>query len=205
MTRTVGQIADAIPEHDEAEARLMTHSYDGIREYDNPLPSWWRMFFVGTIVFAGFYGLYFHVVGWGTSVEDSYRAALASYDDKRDVREQANLANISEESLEQFSADGKIASRGAEVFAIRCASCHGPQGAGLIGPNLTDTSQIHGARRVDIYRTVNGGASGTAMLAWGEQMAHSDVVAAAAFAINLRGRNLRGKPPDGQPVGPFSP
>ena len=28
------------------------HSFDGIEEYDNPLPKWWFMLFVGTIIFA---------------------------------------------------------------------------------------------------------------------------------------------------------
>jgi len=188
-----------------AEARLMTHAYDGIREYDNPLPGWWRMIFVGTIVFSGFYWLYFHVVGWGVSPADHYKEALAAYDDKKSLRDQADLANISEESLELKARDGQVLAHGKDVFAQRCVSCHGPQGAGLIGPNLTDNYQIHGSSRLDIYRTVRGGAPGTAMLAWGDQLPQADVVAAAAFVITLRGSNVAGKPPQGVSVGAFSP
>ena len=198
--------ADAVPLADAPEeARLMTHAYDGIREYDNPLPGWWRMIFVGTVVFSGFYWLYFHVVGWGGSPADHYREAVAAYDDKKSLRDQADLANVTEESMELKARDPQVVAHGRDVFAQRCASCHGPAGAGLIGPNLTDGYQIHGASRLDIYRTVRGGAPGTAMLAWGDQLPQVDVVSAAAFVIRLRGTNTPGKPPQGAAVGMFSP
>jgi hypothetical protein len=32
--------------------RLLAHEYDGIEEYDNPLPGWWSWIFVATIVFS---------------------------------------------------------------------------------------------------------------------------------------------------------
>lgn len=188
----------------EPEARILDHSYDGIQEYDNPLPSWWRSIFIGSIVFAGFYGLYFHVVGWGKTPDDNYRADLASYDSKRDVRERAELANVDEAYLVQQLTDGKILERGKKVFAERCASCHGATANGVIGPNLTDEYQRNGSTRLDIYRTIRGGVPGTAMLAWGEQMAPADVVAAATFVITVRGTNVRGKAPEGNRVGPFA-
>lgn len=187
------------------EARLLTHAYDGIHEYDNPLPSWWRIVFIGTIVFAGFYGLYFHVVGWGRTPDERYRVALAKYDEKHELRERADLANVTEESIELKASDAKVVAQGAQVFATRCASCHGPEGAGLIGPNLTDQRQIHGASRLDLYMTVRRGVPGTAMLPWGDQLPPAEVVAAAAFVITLRGKNLPGKVPEGAPVGMFSP
>ncbi len=189
---------------DSSEARLMDHAYDGIREYDNPLPGWWSSIFIGTIVFAGFYLLYFHVVFGDSTPASDYQNALASYDSKRDVRERAELANISEPYLLQQIADDKVIARGVKVFGERCASCHGAAGNGLIGPNLTDTYQLHGSTRLDIYKTVRGGVPGTAMLAWGEQLPPADIVAAAGFVINLRGTNVRGKPSEGQPVGPFT-
>jgi cytochrome c oxidase cbb3-type subunit 3 len=36
------------------------HSYDGIQEYDNPLPGWWKWLFLATFIFSIFYWLYFH-------------------------------------------------------------------------------------------------------------------------------------------------
>jgi cytochrome c oxidase cbb3-type subunit 3 len=196
---------EATPDEPGAEPRLMDHAYDGIHEYDNPLPAWWRAIFIGSIIFAGFYALYFHVVGWGSNPTQRYQAALASYESKREERDLADAMNVTEESLEHGAIDGNVLARGAAVFAERCASCHGPKGAGLIGPNLTDNMQIHGSSRMDLFRTVRGGAPGTAMVAWGEQLPPADVVAAATFVSTLRGKRLPGKAPEGHPVGAFSP
>jgi hypothetical protein len=48
--------------HEEYEIDTLTnkrllkdHEYDGIRELDNDLPSWWKWLFIITIVFAIFY------------------------------------------------------------------------------------------------------------------------------------------------------
>lgn len=206
MTTAEATAADVTRANDTEDAlapRLLDHSYDGIREYDNPLPGWWSSIFIGTIIFAGFYGLYFHVVGWGAMPEDTYRAQVESYDSKRDVRERAELASISEDFLRDQVADAKVVARGKAVFAERCVSCHGPEGAGVIGPNLTDLYHKHGSTRLDIFKTVRSGEPGTAMLAWGDQLPPADVVAAAAFAITLRGTKVPGKAPEGQPVEPF--
>jgi cytochrome c oxidase cbb3-type subunit III len=94
-------------------------------------------------------------------------------------------------------------SAGAKLFATRCVSCHAEDGRGLIGPNLTDSYQLHGDTRMDILKTVRGGVQGTAMLAWGEQMSMQDVVTVATFVTTLRGTNVKGKEPQGHPVEPF--
>jgi cytochrome c oxidase cbb3-type subunit III len=201
---TADNVRVADDDADEAvPTRLLDHSYDGIQEFDNPLPSWWSSIFIGSIIFAGFYGLYFHVVGWGATPEENYQKQLTSYDGKRDVRERAELANINEEFLAERVLDAKVVDRGKAVFIERCASCHGPLGAGVIGPNLTDGFQKHGSSRLDIYKTVRGGVPATAMLAWGDQLAPADVVAASAFVITLRHTNIAGKAPEGSPVQPF--
>jgi cytochrome c oxidase cbb3-type subunit III len=195
--------ADVSADIDPDEARLMAHSYDGIREYDNPLPGWWRAIFWGSIVFAAGYFIWFHVGHWGSTPESRYREALAEYDSTKERREAADAANVSEELLARDAQDPKVVAHGAEIFKARCVPCHTEDGHGLIGPNLTDLYQIHGTTRMDIYATVRGGVPGTAMLAWGEQMAATDVVAVAVFATTLRGKNIPGKPPQGHPVEAF--
>ena len=32
---------------EHADDNLTGHSYDGIQEYDNPLPGWWKFLFLG--------------------------------------------------------------------------------------------------------------------------------------------------------------
>jgi cytochrome c oxidase cbb3-type subunit III len=194
----------AVPEQAAEDAPLLEHAYDGIREYDNPLPGWWRAMFWGSIVFAAGYFIWFHVADRGESPDARYRAELAVYQSKRAEREAADAANVSEDVLARNSHDDKLVAHGAEIFATRCASCHTADGRGLIGPNLTDLFQIHGSTRMDMFTTIKNGVSGTAMPAWGEQMAPADVVAVATFATTLRGKNVAGgKAPQGAAVEAF--
>jgi cytochrome c oxidase cbb3-type subunit III len=178
----------------------MDHAYDGIHEYDNPLPGWWRAIFWATIVFSAGYWVWFHVGGWGATPEDNYNERLALYQDKRQLREAADARDVSEDVLARNATSPQQLAQGGQIFAARCASCHADDGRGLIGPNLTDRYQMHGMSRMDILKTIRGGVPGTAMLAWGEQLPASDIVAVSAFVVSLRGNNVAGKEPQGQPV-----
>jgi cytochrome c oxidase cbb3-type subunit 3 len=183
------------------DPKLLEHSYDGIQEYDNPLPGWWRAAFWATIVFAFAYvGLSPFLVATPT---EAYRSALADYTGKKDRRDLADASNVSEAILERDAHDPKFVDKGAAIFATRCVACHTADGHGLIGPNLTDLYQLHGTTRLDIFTTIRGGVAGTPMLAWGEQMPPTDVVAVAAFASTLRGKNIPGKSPQGERVEAF--
>ena len=62
------------PERD----KLFDHEYDGIREYDNPLPRWWLWLFIISIVICYPYILYYHF-GPGKSVHEALEAEIAAY------------------------------------------------------------------------------------------------------------------------------
>src|SRR4051794_4940940 len=61
------------------ESRLMDHAYDGIREYDNPLPGWWSTVFAATFVFGFLYFAYYDVAHWGRTPAERYQVALAGW------------------------------------------------------------------------------------------------------------------------------
>jgi|MudIll2142460700_1097286.scaffolds.fasta_scaffold00509_7 cytochrome c oxidase cbb3-type subunit 3 len=205
MTTQATTAEAGVPDEPALEARLMTHAYDGIREYDNPLPGWWSAIFWATIVFAAGYGVFYHIGRWGKTPDQKYQAALATYEGQRGARDRAESASVSEDVLQRRAADPKTLADGRAVFVARCASCHTDDGRGLIGPNLTDDYQLHGHTRMDIYSTVKKGVAGTAMLAWGEQLPPADVIAVATYVTTLRGQNIPGKAREGQPVQPFTP
>ena len=102
--------------------RLLDHSYDGIQEYDNPLPGWWRAAFWATIVFSFGYVAWFHTTGHGTTPDQAYRADLADYNGKRERRELAEAASVNEELLARDASDPKLVDKGAQVFAARCVA-----------------------------------------------------------------------------------
>jgi hypothetical protein len=52
-------------QREESTDETVGHAFDGIEEYDNPLPKWWFWLFVGTIVFAlGYLVLYPGLGNW---------------------------------------------------------------------------------------------------------------------------------------------
>ena len=63
------------------EAPKTDHNYDGIEEYDNPLPGWWKWLFWLTIFFSVPYFFWYHI-GEGSSLQEEYDTSVAVFLEK---------------------------------------------------------------------------------------------------------------------------
>jgi len=181
------------------EARILEHEYDGIKEYDNPLPRWWVWLWIGSIVFSVGYFFHYHISHNGTSVADDYQQDMA---EAREAQAKQSLAEpVSEDSLGKLMADPALMNDAKALFAMRCSPCHGDHAQGVIGPNLTDNYWIHGKGTLtDIYGVVDGGVAAKGMPAWGRMLTPIELRKVVAFVGTQRGKNVPGKAPEGTPL-----
>jgi len=180
------------------------HAYDGIREYDNPLPGWWKWLFVITVVISPFYLLYFHVGATGRSLQEQFQVAM----DENQRKKYAELPPLTADAdtLMKFKDDAKWTEVGKSIFKSNCVSCHGAEGAGVIGPNLCDENFKHIKKITDITKVINEGVAGGAMPAWSTRIPNkNDIIMLSAYVASLRGTTpAKPKGPDGSPIAPWS-
>ncbi len=155
------------PEHKKPSTETTGHEWDGIREYNNPLPRWWVWCFLGTIVWAIGYVIYYpaiplihdhtHGVSKWTQYEQLDRsvaaaqAAFAPLNEKIATLEPRDI--LSDPSLREFAIQG-----GKAAFANNCAQCHTRSGGGGKGyPNLLDDEWLWGGTIDDIAQTIRHG------------------------------------------------
>lgn len=180
------------------------HSYDGIQEYDNPLPGWWKWLFVGTFIFSIFYWMYFHT-GAETqrSVYTAYDEAVAA----NLVQQFSELGELQPDNatLMKYVDDKRWLKVGESVYKQHCVSCHGPEAGGLVGPNLCDVYWKNVKVIDDIAKILENGAGNGSMPAWKTRLHPNELVLVACYVASLRGSNpAKARAPEGNEVGPWA-
>lgn len=172
------------------EAPKMDHAYDGIEEFDNPLPGWWKWLFIGSIVFSPFYYLYYHGGTAGRSIEEGYGVALAA--NTRLQFDEIGILEPNEATLVAYMEKDSWLRVGKIVFQTHCVSCHGREGEGKVGPNLTDEHFKNIKHIEDIAHIINNGAAAGAMPKWSNRLHPNEVVLVSSYVASMRGGMLDG-------------
>src|ERR1043165_7203920 len=102
--------------------RLLEHNYDGIQEYDNPLPRWWVIIFWITIVFSLVYFANVPGVGIGAGRIAAYNADMAPAHAPRGGLEPGGGPTT--EQLTALVSNPGVVSQGKQLFTQNCAPCH---------------------------------------------------------------------------------
>ena len=170
---------------DAGQDRILDHAYDGIQEYDNPLPRWWVWIFYVTIIFAVIYVVDPSGTFRGPGRIKEYERQLAD----AEKRWPKPSGAVDGAALAALAKDQTTLSLGKTLFTANCAPCHRPDGGGVIGPNLTDDYWLHGGSLAEIYRTVDEGVLAKGMPNWGKILKPDQVKAVAVYVGSLRGTN----------------
>ncbi len=176
--------------------QLLEHSYDGIQEYDNPMPRWWVITFWATIIFAVAYALNLGGIGVGAGRIAAYEREMAEFRAAHPAVKAPDPA-----ALLAAVANADEVKEGKAIFTKNCTACHGPDGGGIIGPNLTDDYWIHGGKIEEIGATVTAGVLAKGMPTWGKILKPKEVEEVVAYVWTLHGTTpAKPKAPEGQLV-----
>lgn len=178
----------AVDDQQEPENKTTGHVYDGIEEYDNPLPKWWFLLFVATLVFSAIYlaiypglGNFKGFGGWTAvgALEKSEAKAREKFDE--------TYGQYAQMPIEQIADNRDALKMGARIFANNCAVCHGADGGGNYGfPNLTDNDWLYGGTSEKILETLHNGRQGL-MPPQGPVIGEEGVKNAAEYVLAMNG------------------
>ena len=139
------------------------HVWDGdLRELNNPLPRWWLMLFIITLVFAVAYlALYPGLGDAAGKLNWSSKGQLDAEIAKAQAEEAKVYAKFKTMSVEDMARDPQAHAIGQRLFLNNCAACHGSDAKGAKSfPNLTDTDWLHGGSPDKILETITHGRRG---------------------------------------------
>lgn len=148
----------------EADASAGTgHVWDGdISELNNPLPRWWFIMFVMTMIFTVVYlavypgfGKFAGTFGWTSAKE-----MQSELDDTR-AKLESLYAGFRDQPLAELANNAAAVKVGRNVFANNCAACHGTDARGAKGyPNLVDGDWLYGGEPDTVLASVLHGRHG---------------------------------------------
>lgn len=186
---------------EEEEDIMFHHDFDGIRELDNKVPPWFQFLFYGTIIWSIGYLFYFHILGTGQVQEEEYLSEIQQARLEREILIRTG-AFLNEESV-TFTDEAAALKSGEEIYLKNCASCHGQNGGGLVGPNLTDEYWINGGGIKNIFVTVKYGVNNTAMQSWQALLSPKEMQDVGSYILTME--NVpppAGKAPEGNKWNP---
>jgi cytochrome c oxidase cbb3-type subunit 3 len=155
------------PVNKKKDAPTTGHVWDGIEEFDNPMPRWWLWTLYICIIWAIGYSIAYPA--WPGI--KSATAGVLGYSTRGEVAaeiesvEQSNAAinaQLAAADLDSIATDpelqGYAVSAGGAVFKTWCVQCHGSGAAGAKGyPNLLDNDWLWGGDIDAIHETISYG------------------------------------------------
>jgi cytochrome c oxidase cbb3-type subunit 3 len=195
-------------ENNDLDYETTGHEWDGIREYNKPLPRWWLYTFYACIVWGIGYSIAYPawpminsatagVLGYSTRAEVAREIARVETSNA-EINTQLASVDLTEittnDTLHRYAQNA-----GEAVFNTWCIQCHQTNGKGAKGyPALLDDDWLWGGTMQDIYTTVSVGIRQTSDTDWLRQsempafgrdalLDEPDIAAVVNYVMSLSG------------------
>jgi len=90
---------------------------------------------------------------------------------------------------------------GLRIFEANCVTCHGKNGEGGIGPNLTDDYYMHGKGMTNTVNIIVNGIPAKGMISWRGILNKGQINQVASYILTLHGTNPpNAKAPQGEKI-----
>lgn len=179
-------------------------AYDGIQEYDNPPPMWLQAIFYATVAWSVLY-IPYYLNGYATDTDHPPVNVMAEYKALKQQQADWDAKNrpkdLDDAGFVALSQDANAVAAGKAQFVATCVACHGPEGQGVVGPNLADNAWIHGGTPTEIHKVIVNGVLDKGMIAWSASLKPDVINNLVAYIMTLKGTNPPNpKPPQGTVV-----
>lgn len=179
-----------------AEGAETGHSWDGLTEFNNPLPRWWLWMFYITIVFALIYlvlypglGRFAGILGWHSgnmlNVEDSqYHREMQ----RAEERYQPIFTAMADMEIASLARDADAVTTGRRLYLNYCSTCHGSDAGGARGfPSLVNGVWQWGGTPDAIKTSIAKGRQAN-MPGFGPSLGEAGVEQVAHYVLQMSGR-----------------
>ena len=161
------------------------HNFDGIEEYNKPLPAWWLYMFWGTMVYGLAYYAYYGLGNWTGFADWSSAGQLADEQKAHDAEFGALFEKFASMPIEAMANDPKALQLGRQIFENNCSLCHGVSAEGAHGfPNLTDSASLYGNTPEAVKVSIENGRKGM-MPAWQAILGDEKITQVTQYVLSL--------------------
>lgn len=181
---------------EKGEVVLRPHEYDGIQEFDQKLPNWWLLSFIGAVFFYLVYWFVYYQAGLIKTDQSAVTEAMSAIQTKKEKALEETLATLDNKSLiNDWATDPAIVAEGEKIYSQVCIGCHGPEldAPNKLGLSLVDKEWKYGDTPMDIFKIINDGTppeskgmppTGARMIPWGATYSGKQVAQLVAFIIS---------------------
>lgn len=157
-----------------------THDFDGIVENrETRPPAYFTILFYGLILWGVAFSAYYLLSGWSST--DEFRQKMDAHQQLQAQQQPPPTAGAGA-ATEQPQPDLTV---GEKLYASHCAACHGAQGKGGIGPDLTGADYQYGRTMDAVIESIRNGRP-AGMPGFGNQLSGAESESLAAFVLALK-------------------